>query len=60
MATSQAKEPVYGEFVRAFRAYKQRKREWQARMEVKLAKEEEEIRHKREALYAEYESYERP
>lgn len=48
-------KPVYEDFVRAFRAYKQRKREWQARMEIKLAQEEEEIRRKREALYAEYE-----
>ena len=49
-----AKEIVYNEFVKAFRAYKQRKREWQAEMEVKLAKEEEEIRLKRKSLYAEF------
>ena len=44
-----------GDFIQAFRAYKRYKREWQARMEVKLAEMEEEIRRKREALYAEYE-----
>lgn len=35
-------------------AYKKRKREWQAEMQVRLAEEEEEIRRKREALYAEF------
>ena len=35
-----------------FRAAKRRKREWQARMEVKLAKEEEEIRKRRAAVNA--------
>ena len=44
-----------GDFIQAFRAYKQYKREWQARTEAKLEKLEEEIRRKREVLYAEYE-----
>lgn len=44
----------YSEFVNAFCAYKKRKREWQAEMQVRLAEEEEEIRRKREALYAEF------
>ncbi len=39
-------------FVQMFRAAKRRKREWQARMEVKLAKEEEEIRKRRAAVNA--------
>lgn len=39
-------------FVQAFRAAKQRKREWQARMEVKLAKREEEVRRRREEIDA--------
>lgn len=42
-------------FVQAFRAYKQYKRERQAKMEVQLAREEDAIRRKRETLYAEYE-----
>ena len=52
--TPKTRESVYNEFVNAFRSYKKRKREWQAEMEVKLAKEEEESRHKRESLYAEF------
>ena len=52
--TPKTRESVYNEFVNAFRSYKKRKREWQAEMEVKLAKEEEEIRHKRESLYTEF------
>lgn len=51
---TKTREVVYSEFVNAFRTYKQRKRKWQAAMEVKLAKEEEEIRRKRELLYAEF------
>ena len=42
-------------FLKAFRAYKQHKKEWYAHMDEKLAKEEEVIRCKRETLYAEYE-----
>lgn len=42
-------------FVEMFRAAKKRKREWQAKMEIKLAEEEEAIFRKRQALYAEYE-----
>lgn len=42
-------------FLKAFRAYKQHKREWYSYMDEKLAKEEEAIRNKRETLYAEYE-----
>lgn len=49
------KEQLYNDFVKAFRTYKRRKREWQERMEVVLAAEEEEIRRKREVLYADYE-----
>ena len=44
-----------GSFRSSIRAYKEYKKEWEARMVEKLAKEEEEIRRKREALYAEYE-----
>lgn len=44
-----------GSFRSSIRAYKEYKREWEARMVEKLAQEEEEIRRKREALYAEYE-----
>ena len=51
--TSKPQQIVYSEFLNAFRSYKQRKREWQEAMQVKLAQEEEEIRSKREALYAE-------
>ena len=51
--TSKQQQNVYSDFLKAFRAYKQRKREWQEAMQVKLAQEEEEIRRKREALYAE-------
>ena len=51
--TSKPQQIVYSEFLNAFRAYKQRKREWQETMQVKLAQEEEEIRRKREELYAE-------
>jgi len=54
MTAMTKQQHAYQDFVQAFRAYKKRKREWQARMDVKLAKEEEEIRRKREALYAEY------
>ena len=39
-------------FVQAFRAAKQRKREWQARMEVELTKREEEIRRRRAEIDA--------
>ncbi len=39
----------------SIRAYKEYKREWEARMVEKLAQEEEDIRRKRESLYAEYE-----
>lgn len=48
-------EQLYQNFVQAFRSYKKRKREWQDRMAVVLTQEEEEIRRKREALYADYE-----
>ncbi len=51
--TLKPQQIVYSEFLSAFRAYKQRKREWQEAMQVKLAQEEEEIRRKREELYAE-------
>ena len=51
--TSKPQQIVYSEFLNAFRAYKQRKREWQETMQEKLAQEEEEIRRKREELYAE-------
>ncbi|MBR1468650.1 MAG: hypothetical protein IJ605_00830 [Prevotella sp.] len=44
-----------GSFRNSIRAYKEYKREWEARMAEKLAQEEEEIRRKRESLYAEYE-----
>ena len=44
-----------GSFRSSIRAYKEYKREWEARVVEKLAREEEEIRRKREALYAEYE-----
>ena len=53
-ATTQ-QEQLYHSFVKALRTYKKRKREWQDRMEVVLAREEEEIRRKREVLYADYE-----
>jgi hypothetical protein len=39
-------------FVQAFRAYKKYKREWQAEMEVKLTKREEEIRRRRAEIDA--------
>ena len=51
---TQNKDIVFRDFVNAFRSYKKHKREWQAKMEVELAKEEEEIRQKRESLYVEY------
>lgn len=54
-ATKTTQQQLFGDFVEAFRAYKKHKREWQARMEIKLAEEEEYIRNKREVLYAEYE-----
>ena len=41
-------------FVQMFRAAKQRKREWQAKIEVKLAEKEERVRRRRaevEALF---------
>jgi len=50
--TSTPQQIAYSEFVSAFRAYKQRKRKWQEAMQEKLAQEEEEIRNKRETLYA--------
>ena len=52
--TFQFDRPI-GSFREAIRAHRQYKREWQARTEAKLEKLEEEIRRKREALYAEYE-----
>lgn len=52
--TNTANQLVYSEFVNAFRSYKKRKSEWQAKMQVKLAQEEEEIRRKRESLYTEF------
>ena len=55
ITNASTQEQLFNNFVQAFRAYKKRKREWQARMDVKLAKEEEEIRRKRDTLYAEYE-----
>ena len=55
METTTKQKQLYQNFVTAFRLYKKRKREWQERMEVELAQEEEEIRRKREVLYAEYE-----
>jgi len=55
METATLQKQTYGNFVQAFRAYKKRKREWQAQMEVKLAQEEADIQLKRKALYAEYE-----
>lgn len=54
-ATTTSQQQFFGDFVKAFRAYKRHKREWQAQMEIKLAKEEEAIRRKREVLYTEYE-----
>ena len=41
-------------FLQSLRDYKERKRKWRNQMDVVLAKEEEEIRRKREMLYAEY------
>ena len=55
METTTKQKQLYQNFITAFRLYKKRKREWQERMEVELAQEEEEIRRKREVLYAEYE-----
>ena len=55
METATLQKQTYSNFVQAFRAYKKRKREWQAQMEVKLAQEEADIQLKRKALYAEYE-----
>ncbi len=52
--TTTAKDLCNSEFINAFRAYKKRKREWQVKMQVKLAQEEEEIRRKRESLYTEF------
>ena len=49
------KDQLYQNFVQAFRAHKKRKREWQDRMSVVLAQEEEDIRRQREVLYADYE-----
>ena len=54
-ATTTQQEQLYHNFVKALRTYKKRKREWQDRMEEVLAREEEEIRRKREVLYADYE-----
>ncbi len=54
MASPTFKNRTRDEIIAAFRSYKQRKREWQASMEIKLAQEEEEIRRKRESLYAEF------
>ena len=55
MEATALERQTYDDFVRAFRAYKKKKREWQEKMELKLAKEEEDIRLKRKTLYAEYE-----
>ena len=55
MEATELERQTYDDFVRAFRAYKKKKREWQEKMELKLAKEEEDIRLKRKTLYAEYE-----
>lgn len=49
------KDQLYQKFVLALRAHKKRKHEWQERMDVVLAQEEEEIRRHREVLYANYE-----
>lgn len=43
-------------FVQMFRAAKQRKREWQAKIEVKLAEKEERVRRRRAEVEALFEN----